>query len=248
MQISVISILFIFLIYPSFNQHAQVISYMYVPIHSLRRSDICSILSIAAAPVNDKYWKNRVDAHHSRRTMLYFLLSIKATPNNKHLLRFIDECYPGFDWAIAEKNYFHFKNQIESYQKSYQAENLGKYWQLKIPTQFLSVLDSRKYISHYRSHGFQPNELKIYWNYNQIQQLQSCNHCNPITDIDTINALNKSPVCKRRHSGTIKFITGGIQDAVFNVPKGKQVIVLDFADERMPGGYYLENANTQEEV
>ncbi|CAF4142826.1 unnamed protein product, partial [Rotaria magnacalcarata] len=129
-----------------------------------------------------------------------------------------------------------------------QAEDLGDYWQLKIPTNSLGPLKSREYISRYRLNGFQPNELKIYWNYNQIQTLASCADYNAKTDSDAKNSLLTKPVYERRHTGKISFILSGIQDAVFQVPNGKQVIVLDFADERMPGGYYLENAMTQEEV
>lgn len=221
---------------------------MYVPIHSLRKSDICSIMSIVLAPTTDEYWKVRVDYHHSRRTMLYFLLSIKSTIDNQHLVQLINECYPKFDWSIAEKNYDHLKNTVEGYQVEYHAEKLGNYWQLKIPTHFSGPLNSREYISRYRSNGFQSNELKIYWNYPEIQDLTISNHYNPITDNDTRYALLKSPVQNRTHSGIIEFVVSGIQDAVFTVPNGKQVIVLDFADERMPGGYFLEHAKTQEEV
>ncbi|CAF3361817.1 unnamed protein product [Rotaria sp. Silwood2] len=221
---------------------------MYVPIHSLRKCDICSIISIAFPSTNDKNWKKRVDYHHSRRTMLYFLLSIKSTSNNKQVLDFICECYPNFDWSIVEEEYAQLKNTNELYQVQYHAENLGPYWQLKISTHFLGPLKSRQYISQYRSNGFQPDELKIYWNYNQIQSLTLFNNYNPITDNDARDALLNSPVHERKHSGIIRFVILGIQDAVFIVPNGKQVIVLDFADERMPGGYYLEHAMTQEEV
>jgi hypothetical protein len=244
----VISISLIFLSFSSKLTEQVTNPYMYVPIHSLRKSDICSILSIAILPANDNNWKIRVDSHHSRRTMLHFLLSIKSTPNNKYVLPLINECFPKFDWTIAEKSYMHLKNTIELYQEKYHAGNLGKYWELKISTPHSGTLNSREYISRYRLHGFKPNELKIYWNYNEIQKLSICNHYNPITDSDANDALLKSPVSKRIHSGTIRFIIKGIQDAVFNVPHGNQVIVLDFADERMPGGYYLEHANTQEEV
>ena len=52
----------------------------------------------------------------------------------------------------------------------------------------------------------------------------------------------------RDNPGEIKFVVSGIEEAVFQVPENNQIIVLDFADERMPGGYFLENAYTQEEV
>jgi len=249
MNILLISISLIFLSFsPEFTQQEIINSHMYVPIHSLRKSDICSIISIALPLKNDKIWKIRVDSHHSRRTMLYFLLSIQSTSKNEHLLHFINECYPKFHWSIVEKNYLQLNNTVELYQAQYHAEKLGKFWELKIPNHSSGPLQSREYISRYRSNGFQADELKIYWNYNQIRSLITCYDHNPITDNDARNALLKSPVHQRKHSGIIRFVISGIQDAVFKVPHGKQVIVLDFGDERMPGGYYLENAMTQEEV
>ena len=74
------------------------------------------------------------------------------------------------------------------------------------------------------------------------------NYFNPLADQDSHDALQQSPVNTRKNPGKIQFIQSGIEEAVFKVPRGKQVIVLDFADERMPGGYFLENAWTQEEV
>ncbi|CAF3381334.1 unnamed protein product [Rotaria socialis] len=239
----------IFLLFCSTLIRQQIIdTRMFVPIDSLRKSDICSIISIALPPKEDHNWIQRVDGHHSRRTMLYFLLSIQSKSNNEQLLNFIYECYPNFNWTFVSKKYLHLKNSFELYQKQNQAEDLGNYWQLKIPTNSFGPLKSREYISRYRLNGFQPNELKIYWNYNQIQTLVSCADYNAKTDSDAKNSLLAKPVYERRHTGKISFILSGIQDAVFQVPNGKQVIVLDFADERMPGGYYLENAMTQEEV
>ena len=229
-------------------QANSAIKYMYVPTHSLRKMDICSIMSIALAPISDAYWKKRVDAHHSRRTMLNFLLSIKATAHNKHLLDWIEECHPHFDWTLAEKNYQYLRTTIETYQTSYNAQNLGNYWQLKVPLASPLPNQAREYISYYRSHGFQPHELKLYWNYNELKDLNIAQHYNSMTDKDSHYALLNSPVHSRKHSGSIRFVQAGIQDAVFQVPYGKQVIVLDFADERMPGGYFLEGFMTQEEV
>ncbi|CAF1199966.1 unnamed protein product [Adineta steineri] len=241
-------LLFSLSLYVEFTQDEVTYTSAYVPINYLRKSDICSILSIALPLKNDSNFKIRVDTHHSRRTMLYFLLAIKSKSNNTRVLHFIDECYPNLNWSIVENNYHHLKNVVELYQAKYHAEKLGRYWELKIANHFSGPIHSRKYINRHRSKGFQPDELKIYWNYNQIYLLQSYFEYNPITDTDARNALSKLPVHKRKHSGKIQFIISGIQHAVFKVPKNKQVIVLDFADERMPGGYFLENAMTQEEV
>ena len=180
--------------------------------------------------------------------MLYFLLSINATSNNERLMRLINECNPEIDWICIEQNYNDLKQLIESYQRKYHAENFGNYWELQEDSDKSGPKKSRRYISKYRLNGFQPSELKIYWNYNEIQDLNKNDHFNPITDSDTHDALLKSPVDTRENLGTIQFIHSGIENAVFQVPEGKQIIVLDFADERMLGGYFLENAQTQEEV
>jgi len=108
---------------------------------------------------------------------------------------------------------------------------------------------ARPYISYCRTNGFQPNELKLYWNYEQIRDIiKNDTSFNSITDTDSRDALLKIPVNERNNTGKIDFLISGIEKAVFKVPKDKQIIVLDFADERMPGGYFIEGANTQEEV
>jgi len=220
----------------------------YIPVHAFRKIDIQSILSVALPLLNNDETQRRFDYHHSRRTMLYFLLSMYDIPNNERLMSLINECNPKIDRLRIEQNYNDLKNIIEPYQKQYRADKLGTYWELKRDANRPGPKQSLKYISKYRQDGFRPEELKIYWNYNQIRDLNNNDRFNPITDSDTNDALLKSPVDTRNNSGTIEFIKSGIENAVFQVPEDKQVIVLDFADERMPGGYFLENARTQEEV
>jgi hypothetical protein len=249
---SYISFLIRLLIFLSFSQ--RFIQYnmtnarAYIPLHALRKIDIQSILNVALPLLNNDENQRRFDYHHSRRTMLYFLLSIYSTPNNERLISLINECHPKIDRSHIEKPYYDLKNIIEPYQKQYRAEKLGTYWELKTEVNRSGPKQSRTYISKYHQDGFRPEELKLYWNYDQIKDLNKNDHFNPITDSDTYNALLKSPVDTRNNSGTIQFVRSSIQDAVFQVPEDKQVIVLDFADERMPGGYFLENARTQEEV
>jgi hypothetical protein len=220
----------------------------YIPLHAFRKADIQSILSVALPLLNNDETQRRFDHHHSRRTMLYFLLSMRSKPNNEQLMNLITECNPKVDWLRIEQNYNDLKKMIEPYQKQNRAETFGDYWELKKEANRPGPKQSREYISKYRQNGFQPQELKIYWNYDEIQDLKKSSRYNQETDLDTHTALSISPVDTRDNSGTIKFIKSGIENAVFQVPDNKQVIVLDFADERMPGGYFLENARTQEEV
>jgi hypothetical protein len=220
----------------------------YIPLHAFRKTDIQSILNIALPLIINRDTERRYDYHHSRRTMLYFLLSMNSTSNNEQLMNWINECNPKIDWSTVSKTYADLKQMIEPYQKQYRAEKFGTYWELKRDANRSGPNQARKYISKYRQDGFKPEELKLYWNYDEIRDLNKPDRFNPITDSDTNNALLKSPVDTRENSGEIQFIKSGIENAVFQVPEGKQIIVLDFADERMPGGYFLENARTQEEV
>lgn len=219
----------------------------YIPVHAFQKIDIQSILNVALPLLNNEDTQRRFDYHHSRRTMLYFLLSMQSTPNNEKLMDLIKTCKPKIDWSSVQNNYEELKKVIEPYQKQHRAENLGPYWELQKLT-LSGPRQSLEYISKYGRNRFQPAELKLYWNYEQIRTLSENDCFNPVTDTDTHEALIKSPVESRSHDGKIKFVVSGIEEAVFQVPEGKQVIVLDFADERMPGGYFLENARTQEEV
>ena len=220
----------------------------YIPVHALGKIEINSLLDIAVPLVNNAQTHRRFDYHHSRRTMLYYLLSISATSGNEELINFIAEYRPQLDWSTVEEQYKTLKAVIEPYQKQHRAEHLDTYWELKVGSNRPGPKKSRGYISMYREAGFQPNELKLYWNYEEIRQLNQSGLFNPISDFDTSEALAEFPVEQRDNAGSVHFIRAGIQDAVFDIPDGKQAIVLDFADERMPGGYFLENALTQEEV
>ncbi|CAF4314691.1 unnamed protein product [Rotaria sp. Silwood2] len=220
----------------------------YIPLHALRKIDIQSILNVAFPLLSNEETQRRFDYHHSRRTMLYFLLSMYNTPNNEEIIDSIKKYSSKIDLSRIEKDYTYLKNMIEPYKVEHRAENFDDYWELKKAANRPGPRQSYEHILKYRQEGFQEKELKLYWNYDQIRDLNKNDCFNPSTDSDTNDALLQSPVNTRQNSGIIKFVQDGIENAVFQVPEGKQVIVLDFADERMPGGYFLENARTQEEV
>ena len=223
-------------------------SRVYMPLHALRKTDLESILSIALPFSNNDETRRRFDYHHSRRTMLHFLLSMENTDNGDGVNKLIDSFGLKIDWSRVRQDYQDLKNVIEPYQSQNGAEQFGTYWELKKTGNIRpGPKQSRDYISKYRADGFKPEELKLYWNYEEIRQLKETNF-NKITDEDTNKNLNNNPVSERKNPGDIIFKKAGIEHAVFEVPADKQVIVLDFADERMPGGYFLENARTQEEV
>ena len=91
------------------------------------------------------------------------------------------------------------------------------------------VIQSREYITRFRSQGWQPEELKLYWNVEQIENL--CHEeleCDP-SDTDAVSALRQNPVSKRNHQCQITYVNKGIEKAVFDVPEDAQIIVLNFA-------------------
>ncbi|CAF0858789.1 unnamed protein product [Adineta ricciae] len=220
----------------------------YIPVNVFRKMDVESILSIALPAQLDKYTERRYDHHHSRRTMLYYLLGMQRSENNEQLMKLVNDCRRNIDWVEIETIYNKLKTTIEPYQKQNNAEHLGTYWELERSFDREGARRSKEYISKYRKNGFLTNELKLYWNYNQIKMLNQPDQFNPDTDQDSHDSLALSPVHVRKNAGKVEYIRSGIEDAVFRVPDDHQVIVLDFADERMPGGYFLENARTQEEV
>ena len=220
---------------------------VYLPVHALRDVDIASMLSVAS-PTGSNDVSRRFDHHHSRRTMIYFLLSLKPASDCGELPESIATLVSKLDWIGLEKSYATLRCLPEPYQTQNSAEGLGDYWETKLTRYPPGPRKSRDYVEKYRSKGFDLNELKLYWNYEEIRQLGQEQRFNTETDQDTHDALSASPVQERKNRGAVQYKNGGIETTVFDVPKDKQIIVLDFADERMPGGYFLENAMTQEEV
>lgn len=81
-----------------------------------------------------------------------------------------------------------------------------------------------------RPNGYEAKELKVYWNYEQIATL--CGSPDPPhdpSDRDVIENLHQSPIKQRKNQGKIDYITMGIEKAVFEVPEGAQIILLNFA-------------------
>lgn len=76
----------------------------------------------------------------------------------------------------------------------------------------------------------------MYWNAEQLENLcpkegQSSDVVPPHdpSDADAIANLRAFPVSDRNHEFNIKYVTKGIEKAVFDVPEDAQIIVLNFA-------------------
>ncbi|CAF4685296.1 unnamed protein product, partial [Rotaria sp. Silwood2] len=62
------------------------------------------------------------------------------------------------------------------------------------------------------------------------------------SDVDVVQALLEYPVSKRNNLGKITYVNKGIEKAIFDIPEDDQIILLNFANERSPGGGYLRHA------
>lgn len=223
----------------------------YIPLKMLKSIHIESMLSVALPLLLDDHYRFRYDYHQSRRTMLKYLLSIKSYDDKdsveyREFIKVAESYSKKFNWENIEKTAQELESMPEPYKQQYRVDGAESYWELQRlirpgPKQAL------EYINKYRSDGFGLDELKIYWNYEEILGITN-DQFNSECDQDSHDNLKKWPVKKRSNAGGIKYIQSGIEKAVSDVPEGMQIIVLDFADERMPGGYFLENARTQEEV
>ena len=94
------------------------------------------------------------------------------------------------------------------------------------------MLQSREFMKRFRENGFDPRELKLYWNMKQVEYLcpeSSEKILFDPSDNDAVENLRAYPVSERNHSGKITYITDGIEKAVFHVPDNVQIILLNFA-------------------
>ncbi|CAF1355234.1 unnamed protein product [Adineta ricciae] len=178
---------------------------------------------------------------------VYARIGFIQTPRYKRLIKLINDCHPNIQWSNVEKTIIYLRNQTEPYQRQYSPRHIGIYWEFKVPMELSVLAWARDQIIKNRPEGFLPSELKIYWNYHQIESLTTCKFYNTISDTHARHTLLTWPVNKRKNQGTIDYITTLIHHALIDVPKGKQAIVLDFADERIPGGDFLEGVYMQEQ-
>jgi uncharacterized protein (TIGR02452 family) len=217
-------------------------SSIYIPRASLNVEDIQSIIKLCLS--DDVH---RVDIHGGRKVAIKYLLNIQSTGLN--LLSYID----AKQIKKLEKELTKLK-KVDLFKKEFDEngnDEFESYWELHSNSSKIHQLakNARQFTNNDK--GFSPEQLKIYFNFKQIDNIpysQATFNTAGFVDSDARQTMTKYPVSERQNKGQINTKQGRIQDVIFHIPNGKQIIVLDFADERMPGGLFLYGASTQEET
>ncbi|CAF4541004.1 unnamed protein product, partial [Rotaria sp. Silwood2] len=198
---------------------------VYVPLESLTEETIDSIVSTVQQ-------SNKKDWNHSKRTLLAFLLSInnKVTEIerqdskntfdrqiSRHAAKvrqwLVEKDHSGnikkVDWDELRKTYDKMaKEKDDGMAKYFGVTNAVPYYELTIEGLHPDINQSREYMNHFRSHGWEPNELKIYWNVQQIENLCPKHETQPSkqveeTDQDKNNVNSETevePQCEPEHT------------------------------------------------
>jgi len=208
-------------------------SLLYIPCASLTDENISSLVKLCLS--EDVY---RVDTHGGRKAAIKYLLKM-------HSIGFDLSSYIDLKQLEDLQQQFEKLKQIDSFKKNFDQnhnEEFEPYWELNSNSTKIHQIakDSRKLTD--KPQGFSPEELKIYFNCQQIDNIpfsQATFDTSGFVDSDAKEWMIKYPIEQRQNKGQINAKKGRIEQVIFDIPTGKQVIILDFADERMPGGYYF---------
>ncbi|CAF4643227.1 unnamed protein product [Rotaria sp. Silwood2] len=217
-------------------------SKLYVPCASLNPDDINSLVRLCASQD-----KNRVDMHGGRKAALKYLLNFQSAGLNLSTYINLKE----FEKLKKEINKF---IKIDLYKKEFdenQDDTFVPYWELDNESRKIHPIAKANRQFANKKVFFSPEQLKVYFNPAQIANIpysqgtyESCG----FVDSDARDNMIKYPIIQRHNKGQINTKQGRIQNVIFDIPSEKQIIILDFADERMPGGLFLYGASTQEET
>ncbi|CAF0880729.1 unnamed protein product [Didymodactylos carnosus] len=228
---------------------------LYIPCSALGETEIMSMVSIAFA-ANDAESKERVDKHGGRKVMLQYLLTMNSFTDAR-LTTLILKCFQtlkrtkeDINWNTLQQDYDILK-KIDMFKYDLTKSKLyDSYWELHSRSTIISAKSkqTRKLINTYRYLGFKSEELKIYFNHVQIDNIPYTNSSTRgFADHDAQANMIQFPVSLRQNPGLIHVEKMKLEQAIFKVPIGKQVILLHFANDRIPGGSFLYGGAGQEE-
>ncbi|CAF1039635.1 unnamed protein product [Rotaria magnacalcarata] len=215
-------------------------SLVYIPRSSFNEEDLKSLATLCLSKD-----QGRVDKHGGRRAAFQYLSQLKSF--GMDLSSYIDlKTWGKLVTKIEQiKQFDYYKQDFDENRDN----TFEKYWELNSESRKIDskAKNNRKYTTEH----FQPEQLKVYFNKKQIENIpysEATFESSGFVDSDARDNMRKYPINQRKNEGQIKTIQGRIEQAVFHVPPGKQIIILDFADDRMPGGLFLYGASTQEET
>ena len=202
---------------------------LYNPYSSLNKEDIKSLVELCLS--TDEY---RVNTHGGRKAAFKYLSNILS-------LKVDLSAY------ISSKEFEQLKEDVDKlkrtdfFKKEFtrnRDDTFEPYWELNLDSSNIHIIakNTRQFTNN--AH-FSPEQLKVYFNTKQIENIpfsQETYESSGYVDSDARHNMKKYEIPQRQNKGQINTKQGRIEEAVFDVPHGKQVIVLDFADERMPGG------------
>jgi hypothetical protein len=203
---------------------------LYIPRASLSIDDINSLLNLARSKDNE-----RVDTHGGRKAALKYLLGLHALGDDR--IPPVDSV----EWTEIQDEFDRWK-KIDLFKRKFlsgEDDSIDPYWELKNDSTRIhpSAKNARQLCKN--SDGFSLEQLKIYFNRTQLDNVPYSTGTLAsagFVDGEARKMMTDYPVYQRHNSGRIYTKKGRIEQAIFDVPAEKQIIVLDFADERMPGG------------
>jgi len=217
------------------------LSKIYIPVSSLKEEDIRSLVELA---LNKD--EHRVDTHGGRQVAIKYLLTLRSI--NFNLDNFVSkQQLKTFEDKLKQLT------RIDLYKKEFCENNditREDYWELKSQSNKIHEI-AKANRSSLTQDQFTLKQLKVYFNRKQIENIpysKATFDDSGFVDEDSRNNLANYRLDQRKNQGSIHTKQGRIENVIFDVPESKQIIVLDFADERMPGGLYLDGASTQEET
>jgi uncharacterized protein (TIGR02452 family) len=215
-------------------------SLLYIPCSSLNQEDIESLVKLCLS--EDVH---RVDIHGGRKAALKYLLNMNS-------IGFDLSSYLNSKQIRKLEKEFEKLKKFDLFKKEFdlnQDDKFELYWELNINSNKIHQI--AKNTRQFTTKPFSPEQLKIYFNSQQIDNIpysQATFDNAGFLDNDARQFMTKYPIDERHNQGQINTKKGRIEEVIFSIPSDKQIIVLDFADERMPGGLFLYGANTQEET